>query len=316
MPINQTVAILMATYNGEKFLKAQLDSIFSQTYQNFKLYISDDKSSDSTVKIISKYQKKYPSKIFYTISKTNLGFLKNFEYLLDNCNEEYILLSDQDDIWLENKVKVQMHEMLKLNSLKKDTPCLVHSDLSVIDENGKLLHNSYFKYRNYKLKSTKDLGHLLGPSGTMGNTILMNKKLKDLILPFPDKLDFHDYWIGLNCELFGVRKTINSQLVKYRAHSSNSSNSIDKISNIKTLAISRDIKLPNLETDRKYYLPTLLHKITSKKDTKIFKTYLNYLTFNKGRLIIYLGLLNYSLVKRDTLFRIKLFFKIIVTNRY
>lgn len=315
MNIDPTVAILLATYNGEEFLKEQLDSILTQTYQNLKVYISDDSSSDATMEIVSHYQKRYPTKIFYTVNETNIGYVKNFEKLLEQCLESYILFSDQDDIWLEDKVEIQMREILKLEALNNDCACLVHSDLLMIDKFGNIVKNSYFKYRSYNLKNQKDLGHLLGPSGTMGNTILINKKLRDLVLPFPDKLDVHDYWIGVNCELFGVRKTLKKALVKYRIHANNSSNSQDKLSS-KKIALNRDIKLPNLETMRKYYLPTLIPQIKSSGDRAVLDAYIDYLQFNKNRFLIYFELLKYSLVKRDLLFRVKLFFKILFTNRY
>lgn len=311
-----TVAVLIATYNGEKFLKQQLDSILAQTYKNFKIYISDDKSSDSTINILSAYQKNYPDKVFYSVNEQNIGFVKNFENLLLNCSEEYIALSDQDDIWLDNKLEIQMQEMLKLESLNENSAYLVHSDLFMIDENDNLIRNSYFEYRSYKLKSKKDLGHILGPCGIMGNTIVMNKKLRDLVVPFPNKLDLHDYWIAINCELFGVRKTLSTQLVKYRIHSDNSSNSQDKLSYKRNFNLSRDIRLPNLETNRKYYLPKLRDRVKSSSDTEVLDAYLDYLELRKNRLFTYIDLLRYSLVKRDTYFRIKLFFKILFTKRY
>ncbi len=316
MNTNLTVAVLMTTYNGEKFLKQQLDSILSQTYQNFKLYISDDNSSDSTVQIISKYQNNHPDKIFYKVNQNNIGFVENFENLIAQSDENYMALSDQDDIWRSDKLELEMQEMLAFEKIDENRAYLVHTDLLMIDEKGKLLNSSYFKYRNYSLKNTKDLGHILGPCGVMGNTLLLNKKLKNLILPFPDNLDVHDYWIALNCELFGTRKTLNTPLVQYRIHQNNSSNSTNILTKNSLLKLNRDIKLPNLETKREYFLIDLYKKIENEDDLKILDAYIDYLELKKSRLGIYFNLIKYSLVKRDTLFRIKLFMKIVVSNRY
>ncbi len=203
----------------------------------------------------------------------------------------------------------------KLEAANKNKPCLVHSDLSMIDANGKILSTSYFDYRNYHIKEKKDLGHILGPSGIMGNTLLINRALRALVLPFPKELDVHDYWIGVNCELFGHRKTVFQPLVQYRIHSTNSSNSQQKLTS-KKISFRRDIKLPNLETNRKYFLPQLKNKLDNQNDIQILNAYLDYLLFKKNRLIIYFNLLRYSLVKRDILFRVKLFLKIVMTNRY
>jgi len=313
--MNPTVAVLLATYNGEQFLKQQLDSIVSQTYQNFRVYISDDCSSDATVSILQEYQAKFPDKIFYGINKKNIGYVKNFEKLLQRVEEKYIALSDQDDIWQSDKLEIQMSEILDIEDNSQQKAVLIHSDLSMIDDNGNMLENSYFAYRKYKLKNKKDLGHILGPCGVMGNTILMNEELKSLVLPFPEKLDTHDYWIAINAELFGVRRTLQQKLVKYRIHKSNVSNSSLNLRQNKIL-LSRNINLPNMDTNRKYFLPQLLEKIKNKNDAKILEAYIKYLNFDGNKIIIDFQLLKYSLIKRDVLFRIKLLFKILFTNKY
>ena len=311
-----TIAVLLATYNGAKYLKQQLDSILSQTYQNFKIYISDDYSDDHTLKIIQEYQQKYPTKIFYTINEKNIGFVKNFEKLLKRAIEEYIAFSDQDDIWLENKLEFQMQEMLKLEKEYENVACMVHSDLDIIDEEGKIKRESYFQYRSYKLKLSKDLGHILGPCGVMGNTMLFNHKLKKIVLPFPNQLDTHDYWLAVNNEFFGVRKTINKSLVKYRIHKTNANNSQNSLQKKQFNLLNRNLKLPNLETNRKFFLPQLLNNIDSFKDREILEAYMNYLNFNGNKLKIYLDLLRFSFLKRDVFIKIKIFLKLLLTNKY
>lgn len=311
-----TVAVLLATFNGEKHLKQQLDSILSQTYQNFKIYISDDCSSDHTREVIRAYQRKYPRKIFYTINEKNIGYVKNFEKLLKMTAEEYLAFSDQDDIWLPNKLELQMQEILKLEKRYENRACLVHSDLEMIDEEGKRESESYFRYRSYKLKPFKDLGHILGPCGVMGNTMLFNKKLKNIALPFPNKLDSHDYWLAVNNELVGIRKTINNSLVQYRIHTSNISNSRSSLQKKQFYLLKRNLRLPNLETERKLYLSQLLNNLDSPDDRRILKAYLNYLNFNGNRVRVYFDLVRFSFIKRDIFIRVKIFFKLLLTNRY
>jgi len=305
MPL-PSCAILLATYNGELYLKKQLDSLFTQTYNHFTLYISDDASTDNTLKIIEEYMNCYDNiKLF--CNKKPLGHVKNFEKLLSLCDEKYIAFCDQDDIWESDKLQIEIDAILKYENNAQ--ACLVHSDLSMIDSHEKKIYPSYFVYRNYLLKNKKDLGHILGPCGVMGNTIVMNKKLKELVLPFPDTLDVHDYWIAVNCELFGKRVTLPQQLVRYRIHNTNSSNTSDTLKKINHIN-SNGVNLPNLGTNRKYFLPKLLAKAND-DDKKILKAYLEYLEFKKNRFNIYFNLLRYSLVKRGLLFRIKLFFKIL-----
>ena len=308
----------MATCNGETFLEEQLLSILNQTYQNFQITISDDCSSDGTVAIIKEYQQKYPQRITLLENNIRVGVVKNFESLLENCIADYIAFCDQDDIWEFDKLQKEMEVMLQLEATIDQKACLVHSDLLMIDDHNNLIRPSYFSFRGYRLKDKKDLGHILGPSGVMGNTLLINKALRDIVLPFPDTLDVHDYWIGVCAELFGYRKTLHEPLVRYRIHGNNTSNSFSSLNKKSTFLkfFSRDIKLPNLETKRKIFLHSLLEKIKNSKDKKTFQAYLDYLEFKKNRLEIYFDLIKYSLVKRGFLFRIKLFFKIIFTNRY
>ena len=309
------IAVLVATYNGADFLEQQLDSLLSQTYTNFTIYISDDNSTDTTHAILKRYKLQYPDKIFYSINKRNFGFVKNFEKLLQENQSQYYAFCDQDDIWHKDKLLLELEAILQLELQYTDKACLVHTDLSMIDEDGKIIKESYFKYRKYTLKNTKDLGHILGPCGVVGNTLLINQSLKDLVLPFPENLDMHDYWIAVNCELFGVRKTIFKPLVKYRIHTHNSSNSKKKLKS-SFFHFSRDMQLPNLETNRKIFLPLLQKKLLKEEDKEVLEKYLEYLNFANSKIIIYFNLLKYSLVKRDLVFRVKLLFKWFVTKRY
>jgi len=312
------VAILLATYNGAKHLSAQLDSLLLQTYSNFTIHISDDASSDKTCEIIEEYAKRFPDKFMYTKNETNIGYVKNFEKLLTKCTEKYLAFCDQDDIWHENKLSLQIAAMQELEKKFPNEACLVHSDLRVINKDNATIKKSYFKFRGYRLKDKKDLGHVLGPCGVMGNTILMNAQLKKVVLPFPEFLDVHDYYVAVICELFGHRKTLNMALIDYRIHEHNSSNNNKNFAkkNFFKKFIERKFTLPNLDTKRKIFLPPLLTIIQDKQDLKILQSYIEYLEFKQNRFTIFINLLRYSLVKRDLMFRTKLFFKFFWTTRY
>ncbi len=309
------VAILLATYNGERFLQEQLTSIFAQSYQDFTLYVADDASSDTTVEIVRKFQEKYPQRIHYTINDRRVGFVKNFENLLEKTKEKYIFFCDQDDIWLPSKIEAELKAMKEAEQKFPNRPIMVHSDLSMIDENGVNVSNSYFSFRGYTLKMHKDLGHILGPCGVIGNTMLINQHLRSRVLPFPSTLDAHDYWIAVVNELFGIRVTLNTPLVAYRIHQTNTSNSTHSLKKKKKF-FSRDIQLPNMHTKRKEFLPSLLPSIENEKDKKILQAYLRYLSFKENPMKLYWSLLHYSLIKRSTFFRIKLFVKMLWSNKY
>ncbi|MHB9334492.1 glycosyltransferase, partial [Fusobacterium polymorphum] len=103
--MNPKIEILMATYNGEKYVGEQIDSIIHQTYKNWKLLIRDDNSTDKTLEILKEYEKKDKRIKIIEDKKGNLGFVKNFEELLNNSKEDWVMFSDQDDYWLENKIE-------------------------------------------------------------------------------------------------------------------------------------------------------------------------------------------------------------------
>ena len=116
-----SLAILMATYNGEEFIREQINSILNQTYKNWKLIIHDDGSTDNTVDIIKEYTKKYPNKIILIEDNIKCnGAKENFSHLIKiaykNFNFDYILFSDQDDIWLPNKIEVSLSKIQEMEN--------------------------------------------------------------------------------------------------------------------------------------------------------------------------------------------------------
>ena len=111
------ISILLATYNGERYIAGQIESVLAQTYQDFKLYICDDKSTDGTYSIITEYAARYPGKIIATQNEVNSGGAKfNFLNMMVEFNDDYIMLCDQDDVWLPNKVEVSLKKITEMES--------------------------------------------------------------------------------------------------------------------------------------------------------------------------------------------------------
>lgn len=217
----EPVDIVLCTYNGEAFLAQQLDSILNQTYSNFRILIFDDCSIDNTAKIIKNFQN-HTNKICWFRNNTRLGLVKNYEQGIAYASAPYIALADQDDIWDEKKLEIQMQAMLARSDPSR--PCLIHSDLQVINDSGQLIATSYFKRRKYTLSNkNRFLPQILSYNGVMGCTILINEPLKKAAIPFPTKTHLHDYWLAVLNECIGERITLNTGLVKYRIHQSNTS---------------------------------------------------------------------------------------------
>ncbi len=302
------VSVVLATYNGEKFITEQIDSILAQSYRNIELIICDDGSTDSTIELIKGYMERYEMVRLYRNSEP-LGFVGNFEKGISLSSAEYIALCDQDDIWENDKLELSMSEMKRQERRTPGLPVMVHSDLSVIDEKGHLLHASYFRFKRYRLKETRDIGHIAGPCGVMGNTVLFNQALKEKILPFPACITFHDQWIALVNEVQGERVTINRPLVRYRLHRTNISNSYEK-TRVSLVAVIRAflknrITPPYLDSGRLCMIEHILkEQPVSAEAGEVLKYFRKYLLRQGGKWDRLQSLWRYDLLKRDLLYRV------------
>ena len=203
------IYVAMATYNGEKYIKEQIETILKNLNDNDELVISDDGSSDMTVEII----KSFNDKRIKLINGPKKGLKQNFNNAIKNTSGDIIFLSDQDDIWMENKVE-KMVECFNLNNY-----ILIQHDAIVVDENDNVLLESFAEHRKVKTGIIKNLIK----NSYHGCCIAFRKELKNEILPIPDNIYLHDEWIGLVAELNGKTCFINDKLIKYRRHSENNS---------------------------------------------------------------------------------------------
>ena len=325
------VAVVLCTYNGARYLEEQVDSLLSQE-QSVSIFASDDASSDGTAEQLSDLLR--PKVDSLVVQPLNQGYVRNFEATLQRAVESgasYIALSDQDDVWDEDRIACGMREMAELE--KKHgvgAPLLVHSDLRLIDADGELLHESFLDYRHYRISNHRNLGIVLGENGVMGNSILMNQAMARLCLPFPEQLHVHDYWIALMAELYGHRAMLAAPLVGYRLHKQNASNTASSmrkgyqaaLSNVTWKKLwSRDFKLPFKEDTRLFTLNNLLADADKYSDLEItdwkkIESFRRYLVFKQSRLRSFFYLLKSNMVRPGFLYRLRLFVVIMLTSRY
>ena len=209
------ISIAMATYNGEKFIRQQLDSILLQSFADFELIICDDCSYDVTVEIIKQYQQK-DSRINLYQNEKNLGFKKNFEKIISLCKGDYIALCDQDDIWTKDHLEILLKEI-------KSFDC-VSANALLIDEKGESIGITMRDFIPIHL-IPKDR-NLLFRHEVYGNIVqgaasMFSRDLLMKALPIPDSVKYHDWWFALiACEYKGC-KYIDKIVLNYRRHESN-----------------------------------------------------------------------------------------------
>lgn len=202
------ISVCMATYNGAKYIRKQIESILIQLDENDEIIISDDSSSDGTLDIIESFK---DNRIKLLKNQKFKSPIYNFENAMKYPKGDIIILSDQDDIWEDGKVA----------SIKKyiKTYDLVVSDATIIDSEEKILEPSFYKKNNSKKGFLKNLIH----NSYLGCTMAFNRKILEKSLPFPPNIPMHDWWIGMIAEIYGTTFFINEKLIKYRRHGQNAS---------------------------------------------------------------------------------------------
>ena len=191
------IDILMAAYNSEKYIAEQIDSILNQTYTSYHLYIYDDLSTDNTLDILSKYKLQHNNKISYIQNKERLGILKNFSKMMENSKADYIMFSDHDDVWFDNKIEITYKEMTALEKkYSATTPLLVFTDKTVTDSSLNIINQSHNKSEKLNTKNIS-FNRLLMGNVVSGCTIMINKPLKEICGHINKNAIMHSFFTNL-----------------------------------------------------------------------------------------------------------------------
>jgi glycosyltransferase involved in cell wall biosynthesis len=217
------IDILIATYNGGRYLEQQIDSVLAQSITNWRLIIRDDCSTDNTREIIGHYLAKYPDKfVLLDNGGLRLGSCQNFTSLLQYSTSEYIMFCDQDDVWLPHKIAVTFEKLREMEaSFGKETPLMVYTDLKVVDENLEALANSFWQMLHLNPENGNKLNRLVLQNVSNGCAMMINKPLRDRALPIPVKAMMHDWWLTLVVATFGRSAYLPEPTVLYRQHGMN-----------------------------------------------------------------------------------------------
>lgn len=207
---DKKVAVLLSTYNGEKYVGAQIHSILTQSYKNLVLVVRDDGSSDKTVKIVKEYMENYNN--IKLVEGKNLGFIKSFFELLKLEQADYYAFADQDDVWLPDKIAFAVKSLDKLDNSK---PNMAFSNSDYYDVNMKLIKEG-------EKGKTFSFTNSLYECVTQGMTMVINQKTKDTVLDYmPERVFFHDWWVYMICSGMGNVAYDDVTTVKYRRDGKN-----------------------------------------------------------------------------------------------
>lgn len=217
------LSILMATYNGENFLSQQIDSLLSQTFSDFTIHVQDDASTDKTWEILTAYKNRFPDKIKISQRKKNSGDAKhNFLDLISAVQDDYLMLCDQDDVWLPEKIEITLSKMKEMEQkYSSATPILVHTDLKVADSGLNIINPSYRRatVRNYERTA---INQVLTLNNASGCTIMYNRALAEVLTEKPEFCVVHDWWLQIVAAYFGKIGHVDKSTVMYRQHGENS----------------------------------------------------------------------------------------------
>lgn len=219
------IDILLATYNGARYLRPQIESLLAQDYGAFRILASDDGSTDGTQAILDEYARRFPGRFELTPPpQPRQGALRNFEHLMATCfvqgQARWFAFADQDDVWLPNRLSLCAARMQVLESGGgADLPCLVHTDLCVVDAAQRMVHPSLVRYEGFDpAAATRE--SILSVNQVTGCTVLGNRRLLELALPMPQAAIMHDWWCAVVAGS-GRRAFIPVATVHYRQHGAN-----------------------------------------------------------------------------------------------
>ena len=213
--MQETVDILLTTYNTNiEYLKQQIESILTQTYQNFRLLISDDCSEKEEMRQVLEDYKKQDGRIILYLQEKNLGYNKNFEFLLRQAKAKYIMFADHDDIWYPQKVEKSVEK------IEKEKVDLVYCNANQINEKGEIIKQDYFKYKNVpkiKGKNKLTLSRCIG----IGCSQIITDNVKNKMIPFTDEVIAHDWLASFIAGEGKGLAYIEEPLFGYRLHQTN-----------------------------------------------------------------------------------------------
>lgn len=224
----ERIQVLLAAFNGERYIGEQLDSVLAQTVPGIEILVSDDGSADATREILEQYRQAYPGRVLIRHRAKEGEYQSrpgqvpepamNFFWLLSQAGGDYVLLSDQDDVWRPDKVEVLLKRMKEIE--RPGRPALVFSDMEVVDAGLRQISPSFFAYGRSS-PGRMAFSEILAENPVTGGALMMNRALAEMAKDVPQACFMHDWWIALTASCFGEVSCVQEPLSLYRQHGGN-----------------------------------------------------------------------------------------------
>lgn len=219
---DRSVDILLALFNGGRYLNELLASLDSQSHANWRLIARDDGSKDATMSMLEEFKRKHPNRVrIIEDNLGNVGVVKNFELLMKASSAEYIMFADQDDIWFPEKIQLTLEKMRSLESNCPHQPSLVFTDSSVYFDKSQVVKESCWRYSGFYPEFALSFKGAMVQNVASGCTMMINRRVIQSIRPIPSHAIMHDWWLLMYVLAFGRVDFVNTPTLLYRQHQGN-----------------------------------------------------------------------------------------------
>lgn len=210
----------MSTYNGVRWMDEQIESIVNQTYEDWRLVVRDDGSSDDTVERLREWQERLGDKMCM-IEGRNVGVIKSFEQLLMQCTADYCMFCDQDDVWKPEKVELTINEMKRMEHVNSGKAAMVFTSVDLVDGDLNPLGKTFFEENQFDFPFAMSFRNICVCNCVSGCTMMLNSRARKLVVPFSENVQMHDWWIAALVAKNGVVSVVETPTMLYRQHRGN-----------------------------------------------------------------------------------------------
>lgn len=212
--------IVMSTYNGELWVDEQIESIVKQTYTDWQLTVRDDGSTDKTIYILEKWKERLGNRM-RLVKGENIGVVKSFESLIRMAEGEYIMMADQDDVWLEKKIEMTMAKMKEEERKHPDKGIMVFTSVLIVDENLRGDGMTFFEQHKFRFPFAMKFENICVNDCVAGCTTMINRQARNMVLPFAESAPMHDWWMTAIIARDGILSVVEEPTMLYRQHGDN-----------------------------------------------------------------------------------------------